>query len=214
MTYFEKYDLAYMDIMKNGTNQFTKLFEWGLGVERSKPVFLREPKVFITIVRNPYDRLVSQFYHINRRKMFKEYQHTLHYPIFREWVKESYENGYDGDDGHHYSQSHIIQYDKFPQLHYHIFKIEELVPSDLFFFLDDLTEERKSEINQKYKEFNEEQVKNKHHATGNIKQGIWQMFYDSETLQIANNYFKSDFEYFGYEMLNPSDFVESKRSIL
>ncbi len=213
MTYFSDYDLAFLDIMKNGSSRFISLFEYVLGKERDKPVFIREPQIFIVVVRNPYDRLVSQFYHNNKRELWNDYRYAIHYPFFRKWVKETYGNGYDGNDGHYYSQSYIIQYKKYPELPYHIFKIENLDPSDLFFFLGDLTDERKEDILKKYNELGWVKVVDKHYATNTIKQGIWQTFYDSETIRICNEYFADDFEVFGYEMLDPSEF-NFKRNII
>ena len=213
MTYFSHYDLVFLDIMKNGSGRFIRLFEYVLGMDRDKPVFIREPNIFITIVRNPYDRLVSQFYHANRKILWNEYRYAVHYPFFRKWVAETYENGYTDNDGHLFAQSHIIQYDKYPDLPYHIFKIEELEPYKLFFFLGDEAEKRKDEIQTKYDELGMEQIRIKHYASETIKQGIWQTFYDSKTIGICNEYFANDFKYFGYELLNPSEF-NFKRNLI
>ncbi len=213
MIYYSEWDLAFLDIMKNGSNLFVELFKYVIGREADKPFFIREPQLYVTVVRNPYDRLVSQFYHINRKELTKDYKYAIHYPFFRKWVKETYENGYDGADGHYYAQSHIIQYDKFPELSYIVFKMEELIPHQLFFFLD-LDDERKMDIDNKFSEIRLELSKSRHHAAGNIKQGIWQSFYDSETIKVCNQYFGKDFEAFGYDVIDPNKWEAPKRTIL
>lgn len=212
MIYYSEWDLVFLDIMKNGSNLFAELFKYVIGREADKPFFEREPQLYVTVVRNPYDRLISQFYHINKGILVKEYKKAIHYPFFREWVKETYENGYDGTDGHLFAQSHIIQYFKYP-LPYQIFKMEELIPHQLFFFLD-LDDERKIDIDNKFSEIRLELSKTKHHAAGNIKQGIWQSFYDSQTIKICNQYFAKDFEAFRYDMINPSEWETPKRTLL
>jgi hypothetical protein len=214
MTYFSDYELVFLDIMKNGSSRFISLFEYVLGKEKDNPVFVREPQLFITVVRNPYDRLVSQFYHINRSELYRNYRYTIHYPLFREWVKKTYENGYDGDDGHIYAQNHIIQYYKYPDLPYHIFKLEELKPYELFFFLGELSDERKADIDKKYKELGQLRIDDGHYTAGNMKQGIWEIFHNQETIKICNDYFAKDFEAFGYDMIDPLKWETPKRSML
>lgn len=204
MTYFNEYDLAFADIMKNGTNVFTTLFEYVLGKADVRPFFLREPKVYISVVRNPYDRLVSQFYHVNR-KIIWQLRYSVHFPFFRKWVQETYENKTDcnqQDDGHILPQNWIIQYYQYP-LPYHIFKLEELIPHELFFFLE-LDDERKQDIDLKFNEIKIEYDNNGHHANNTLKQGIWQSFYDSKTIEICNTFFLKDFEAFNYEIIEPS----------
>jgi hypothetical protein len=212
MIYYSEWDLVFLDIMKNGSNLFVELFKHVLGKEADKPYFIREPQLYISVVRNPYDRLVSQFYYVNRGTIVKEYKKAIHFPFFRKWVKETYENGYDGTDGHLFSQAHIIRYYEH-QLPYQLFKMEELIPHQLFFFLD-LDDEHKSDIDNKFSEIRLELDNTKHHANGNIKQGIWQTFYDSETIRICNEYFAKDFEAFGYDMIHPSEWETPKRSML
>lgn len=213
MTYYPKYDLVLLDIMKNGFNVLVSLFDFVLGDHSTNPYFLVEPTTFIVPARNPYDRLVSQFYHINRKPLWEEYRHTIHYSFFKSWVKETYERGYDGTDGHYFSQTHIIQYDKHPDLPYRIFKMEELIPHQLFWFVD-LSEEEKIEIDNRYLELQREMSKTKHHASGNVKQGIWEIFYDSKTIEICNNYFENDFKVFGYDMIQPSEWKTPKRLLV
>lgn len=213
MTYYSEWDLVLMDIMKNGSNVLVKLFDEVLGKHDDTTFFIIEPTTFIVPARNPYDRLVSQFYHINRKLLWEEYRHTIHYSFFKKWVKETYENGYDGMDGHFFSQTHIIQYDKHPDLPYTIFKLEELIPHQLFWFME-LSEEKKIEIDNRYLEIQKEMSKTKHHATGNVKQGIWEIFYDSNTIEICNDYFGDDFRIFGYDMIEPTKWESPKRTIL
>lgn len=213
MIYFSDCDVVLLDIMKNGSNLLTRLFSYVFEKEPDKPYFIREPQIFIVVSRNPYDRLVSQFYHINRKELTKDYQYAIHYPFFRKWVKETYENGYDGADGHYYAQSHIIQYDKFPDLPYTMFKMEKLIPHQLFWYIN-LSDERKADIDTKFSEITTELIRIKHHATDNLKQGKWETFYDSETIRICNQYFAKDFEAFGYDMIEPSEWEVPKRSVL
>ena len=56
--------------------------------------------------------------------------------------------------------------------------------------------------------------KTKHHASGNVKQGIWEIFYDSKTIEICNNYFENDFKSFGYDMIEPSEWKTPKRLLV
>lgn len=213
MIYYSEWDLAFLDIFKNGSNVFRELFRFVTGRDADKPFFIREPQIYMMVVRNPYDRLVSQFYHINKWEIIKNYRYTIHYPFFRDWVKETYSGeGYTGNDGHYFTQAHITQYYKYP-LTYKVFKMEELIPHQLFFFLD-LDEERKVEIDEKCVEIRKELDLTKHHAHSNLKQGVWQSFYDSETLQICNRYFANDFKAFNYTMLKPSEFVEARRGLI
>jgi hypothetical protein len=212
MTYYSEYDLAFLDIMKNGSNVFIKLFEYVIGRKADEPFFVREPQIYLTVVRNPYDRLVTQFYHANRKILGKEYSHSIHYPFFRKWVKDTYKNGYDGDDGHMFAQNHIIQYYEWP-LPYKVFKLEELVPHELFFFLE-LDDERKADIDAKFLEIKRDLDNSRHHASGNLKQGIWQVFYDAESIEVCNNYFAKDFEAFNYEIIDPNKWETPKRSMV
>jgi hypothetical protein len=100
MIYYSEWDLAFLDIMKNGSNLFVELFKSVIGREADRPFFVREPKIYISVVRNPYDRLISQFYYVNRQEIVTTYKKSIHFPFFRKWVKETFENGYDGTDGH------------------------------------------------------------------------------------------------------------------
>lgn len=204
MRYYSEWDLVFLDIMKNGSNMFVQLFEYVMEKPAEHPYFVRVPQIYMTVVRNPYDRLVSQFYHHNRKELNVHYKNAIHYPFFRDWVKKTYENGYDGDDGHYFSQSHIIRYYEYP-LPYHIFKLEDLKAHELFWFMD-LSEERKAEIDKKAFELRKELDLNAHHAYSNMKQGVWQTFHNSETIAICNDYFANDFKAFDYEMIIPSEF--------
>lgn len=213
MIYYSEWDLAFLDIMKNGSNLFVELFKFATGREADKPFFVREPQIYMMVVRNPYDRLVSQFYHINKSEIIRNYKYTIHYPFFRDWVKETYSgDGYTGTDGHLFAQTHITQYYKYP-LPYKVFKMEDLIPHQLFFFLD-LDETRKNEIDVRFSEIRNELDLSKHHAYNNIKQGVWSSFYDSETIDICNQYFANDFKAFEYQMIKPSEFVEMSRTLI
>lgn len=206
MIYYSDWDLCFLDILKNGSNLFAKLFNYVMEKPADPPYFIRVPQIYITVVRNPYDRVISQFYHVNRGKLKNDYGYVqyIHYPFFKEWVKETYDNGYDGDDGHYISQTHQIRYYEY-SLPYHIFKLETLEPHKLFWFMD-LSDERKIDIDKKALEIKLELDLNTHHAFSNFKQGIWQTFHDSETIKVCNEYFANDFKAFNYEIINPSDF--------
>jgi len=203
MRYYPDWDLVFLDIMKNGSNVFVSLFEYVMEKPSVPPYFERTPEIYMTVVRNPYDRLVSQFYHHNRREL-NIFKNSIHHPFFKEWVKKTYKNGYNGDDGHYFSQTHIIRYYEYP-LPYHIFKLETLVAHELFWFMN-LSDERKKDIDAKAFELRTKLDLNYHHAYSNVKQGVWQTFYDSETIEICNNYFANDFKAFEYEMIEPSQF--------
>ncbi len=96
---------------------------------------------------------------------------------------------------------------------YRVFKLEELVPHELFFFLE-LDDERKADIDVKFLEIRKELDKSRHHASGNLKQGIWQTFYDAESIEVCNDYFAKDFEAFNYEVIEPSKWETPKRSMV
>ena len=213
MMYFSEYDFVFLDIFKNGSNVFSRLFEYILGSKGDGPNFIREPNIYISVVRNPYDRVVSQFYHHNRGTILKQYRYTIHYPFFRKWIEEMYSGkGYTGDDGHLHSQSNIIQYYE-NSSRIKIFKMEEFKPHEIFFFLD-LTDEQKLDIDNKFSEIRLEMDLNKHHASTNMKQGIWQVYHTPQTIDICNNYFANDFKAFDYPMLDPKKWETPKRSVL
>lgn len=205
MIYYSDYDLAFVDILKNGSMGFRTLFTYVMDREPDKPFFIRQPKIYITAVRNPYDRLISQFYHANKGDIWKNWKWTVHHPYFRRWVRDTYKDGYKGIDGHFYSQTRLLQYYE-NDIAYKIFKMEELKNAhELFFFLP-LTKARKAEIDEKYLEILDELQKSTHHATNNIKQGVWQSYYDAKTIEICNKEFENDFKAFGYEMIDPAEF--------
>ena len=213
MMYFPEYDFVFLDIFKNGSNVFSRLFEYVLGSKGDGPNFIREPNIYISVVRNPYDRVVSQFYNHNRGTILKQYRYTIHYPFFRRWIEETYSGkGYTGDDGHLYSQSHIIQYYE-NSSRIKIFKMEEFKPHEIFFFLD-LTDEQKFDIDNKFSEIRAKLDLNGHHTTTNIKQGIWQVYHTSETIAVCNEFFTDDFKFFDYPMLDPTKWETPKRSVL
>ena len=213
MMYYPEYDFVFLDIMKNGSNLLAQLFKHVFGKEFEEPYFVREPEIYMTVVRNPYDRLISQFYHIHRQVINRNFKFTIHYPFFRKWVKEVYSGeGYTGTDGHLFSQTHIIQYYEYP-LPYKVFKLEELIPHQMFYFLD-LTDEQKADIDAKFSEIRLDLTANGHHAFGAMKQGVWEVFHDKETIELCNNYFAKDFEAFGYDMVDTSKWETPKKSVL
>ena len=204
MIYYSDYDFVCVDILKNGSTGLKKIFKFVLGREPDELFFIRKPQIHITVVRNPYKRLITQFYHINRIQLWKDFKHTVHHPFFKKWVKEIYGDGYNGNDGHLYNQTHFLQFYENP-IDYKIFKLEELAAHELFFFLY-LTEEYKIEIDNEYKKIIDELEKNTHHATNNLIQGVWQSYYDVETIEICNKYYANDFVAFNYEIIEPEEF--------
>jgi len=83
----------------------------------------------------------------------------------------------------------------------------------MFYFLD-LTDEQKADIDTKFSELRLDLAANGHHAFGTMKQGVWEVFHDEETIELCNNYFAKDFEAFGYDMITPSKWEAPKKSIL
>ena len=204
MMYYSDHDVLFLTVLKNGSNVFRNLFEFVIGRESDALYFKKQPNTYITVVRNPYDRLVTQFYHANRDELYKKYKFTIHHPFFKKWVKETFEGGYKGDDLHMHTQTELLRYYE-NKLPINIFKLEELIPHELFFFLD-LSEERKKEIDNEFPKIMVELEKEQHHLTNNIKQGVWQTYYDSKTIEICNKHFINDFVAFNYDIIEPEKF--------
>jgi hypothetical protein len=229
--YFKKYSLLYWKILKNGTNVFRDLLNDCLGetgydlpsftkINDTSFVIPNQPndKLIVVwnqfaIVRNPYDRLVSQFYQskfIQNRYGWNAYElhramyELKHYEMFQYWVKETYKDGGKGiTDNHFLSQTDLIEYKKNNTIK--LFKLEELEYHKLFWFMD-LTDEQKAEIDRKGDEWKKVHSSYGHHSKGYIRQGEWERYYDKNTIQICNEYFAKDFENFGYDMINSESF--------
>jgi hypothetical protein len=117
---------------------------------------------------------------------------------------EIFENEYEGEDIHMHTQTELLKYYE-NNLPISVFKLEELIPHELFFFLD-LSEERKKEIDNIFPKIMVELEQKKHHSTNNIKQGVWQTYYDSKTIEICNKHFINDFVAFNYDIIEPEGF--------
>jgi hypothetical protein len=117
---------------------------------------------------------------------------------FKEWVIETYKTGYTGDDGHILSQSecvHII-----PDKTFKIFKLEDLIIDDLFYFLPEIDSVN---LNDKYKEILESLNGSiDHHARQYRALDYFMDYYDDEVLEICNSYFRLDFKNFDYKKIN------------
>jgi hypothetical protein len=215
MIYYSEHNLLFFDILKNGSTGFRKLFELVLGKEDgflqyhqhdNSLFFITPPVLYATVVRNPYERLLTQFYHVNKKQLWTTFRYTVHYPFFRKWAKEFCSNEYKENDGHLYTQTQFLKFYENP-LEYKIFKIEKLFAHELFFFLD-LTAAQKAQIDNEYSKIIKELQGNLHHATNSIKQGTWQSYYDAETIEMCNKYYKCDFKAFDYEIIKPEEFEQ------
>lgn len=222
MFYWPKHNIVFHPILKNGSTALTELFKFVLGegeeIEFNLATKDTDPntsKLYITTLRNPYDRLVSQFYNVYKSHLtkpkyrLKSVEHLrdihTHFFYFRYWVKETYENGYNGEDPHLYSQWHTLDNGYQYGADYKIFKMENLIPHELFFFLK-LDDNQKKEIDDEYLKIMDHFEKNNHHATNNQKKHTWEVYHDSNTIRICNEYFADDFKKFEYQMINPSEF--------
>jgi len=89
--YFPEYDFVFLDIFKNGSNVFSRLFEYVLGSKGDGPNFIREPNIYISVVRNPYDRVVSRIRVKDIQAMMVIY---IHNPILYNITKIHHELKY------------------------------------------------------------------------------------------------------------------------
>ena len=110
MRYYPDWDLVFLDIMKNGSNVFVNLFEYVMEKPSVPPYFERTPEIYMTVVRNPYDRLISQWMHDTQIKNELFYSKLNQKKLFKEWVVSTYKNGYTGNDNHLLTQTDVIQY--------------------------------------------------------------------------------------------------------
>jgi hypothetical protein len=204
---YDDYGVVLYTIQKNGTNLFKRLFEYVLGNPSNTENEKIDYKHHILIVRNPYDRLISQWMHVTQIKSIywdKKEQNTLvrycrkQRKEFKNWVIETYKTGYTGDDNHILSQSeclHII-----PDKTFKIFKLEDLIVDDLFYFLPEIDSVN---LNDKYKEILESLNGSiDHHSRQYRALDYFMDYYDDEVLEICNSYFNIDFKNFGYEIVN------------
>lgn len=213
MMYYPKHNLSFFYIFKNGSQAFRELFTYVMEGERDTSDFVNKPEINITIVRNPYDRLVSQFYHANKGEIYRNWRLNslgyqklnLHYPLFKSWVRDTFNGGYKGSDEHMYSQPRLLKYFE-GGIEYKVFKLEELVSVNELFFFMELTKERQNEIDIKYSEILRGMEKINHHATNTVKQGVWQNYYDAKTIEICNKEFEGDFIAFNYKVYDPKEF--------
>ena len=204
---YDDYGVVFHPIQKNGTNLFKRLFEYVLGNPSNTENEKIDYKHHILIVRNPYDRLISQWMHVTQIKSIywdKKEQNTLilyreeQKKYFKEWVIETYKTGYTGDDNHILSQSECLH--MIPDKTFKIFKLEELVIDDLFYFLPEINFVN---LNDKYKEILESLNGSiDHHSRQYRAFDYFMDYYDDEVLEICNSYFKLDFNNFDYKEIN------------
>ena len=134
MVYYKKYSLIYWSILKNGTKVFrdllneiigdrgTDIFQFNKVTEKNFIIPAQPNDKLITainqfaVVRNPYDRLISQFYHsefIEARYGWNSYElnramyQLKHFDMFKYWVKNTYE-----DNGKTYYKKYKIVFGK------------------------------------------------------------------------------------------------------
>lgn len=203
---YDSYGVVFHPIQKNGTNLFKRLFDYFLGKPTNHQNLKINYKHHILIVRNPYDRLISQWMHdtqIKGKYWDKKKKNTLvryckeQKKEFKNWVIETYKMGYVGDTTHICSQSeslHII-----PNETWKIFKLEDLIIDDLFYFLKEIDS---THLHQKYEEIIESlEVEAGHHSRQYRALDYFMDYYDDEILEICNSYFDIDFKTFGYEIV-------------
>ena len=203
---YDDYGVVFYPIQKNGTNLFKKLFNYFLGKPTNDETLKINNKHHILIVRNPYDRLISQWMHVTqiRGKYWdKKKKNTLvryckeQRKEFKNWVIEMYKNGYDGNDNHILSQSECLHIT--PDETWKIFKLEDLIIDDLFYFYEGIDSKH---LHQKYEEFIESlEVEKEHHSRQYRALDYFMDYYDDEILEICNSYFDIDFKTFGYEIV-------------
>lgn len=204
---YDDYGVVFYTIQKNGTNLFKRLFEYVLGNPSNTENEKIDYKHHILIVRNPYDRLISQWMHVTQIKSIywdKKEQNTLilyreeQKKYFKEWVIETYKTGYTGDDNHILSQSECLHIT--PDETWKIFKLEDLIIDDLFYFYEGIDSKH---LHQKYEEFIESlEVEKEHHYRQYRALDYFMDYYDDEILEICNSYFDIDFKNFGYKIVN------------
>lgn len=216
--YYKKYKLLYWKILKNGTAVFTDLLNEVLGegvqFENIAPIddttILVSGNEFVnvrnqfTIVRNPYDRLVSQFYHSEflgklGKNDFKNMSDSImHFEAFHKWVKDTYGGDGSVDNQHFLTQTKLMHYRDNKIMKF--FKLEELKYHQLFWFMK-LSDEEKWEIDRKGEKWKQFHTSYGHHSKGFIRKGELMDYYNDDTIKICNEYFLVDFQNFGYQMI-------------
>ena len=196
---YDDYGVVFYPIQKNGTNLFKRLFDYVLGNRTNEETKNIEYVHHIIIVRNPYDRLISQWMHDTQIKNELFYSKLNQKKLFKEWVVSTYKNGYTGNDNHLLTQTDVIQY--IPNEKYKIFKLGEFVIEDLFYFLDNIDFENLHNEYDKILEYLNNETE--HHSSKFRMSNDFKDYYDTELLEICNSSFRIDFQNFGYEMITP-----------
>jgi hypothetical protein len=143
--------------------------------EISNEIDLKEYKLF-TIVRNPFDRIVSEFCHFKNSKLSKEYHHLNFTDFVNVCLKLDSEKRKYVFDGHLETQSDYIR-GEFP---IKIFKYEDL--QECFDWLREITGED-------LKFGHEKKSDRKHHSE----------YYETEdVIRTVEDFYRVDLDYFDY----------------
>jgi len=137
---------------------------------------LNEDLRIITIVRNPYDRIISDLFYFDLIKETSTSDDV--YKIIKKYI---YEKCHD---------NHNI-----PQYEFLIDKNNTIIPNITIFKTETLTEDFK---NYGFKDFDLRFHKNKQ----NINKEKYSNYLNNDSIKLINEFYKKDFELFNYEMKN------------
>ena len=139
-------------------------------------VDLNKDLKIITIVRNPYDRIISDLFFLNLIE-----ENTTSDSVYKIIKKYIYNDCHD---------NHNI-----PQYEFLIDENEKIIPKLIIFKTESLTEDL-----QKYgfADFDLNFHKNKL----NIKKEKYNNYLNDDSIKLVNKFYKKDFELFNYEMIN------------
>jgi hypothetical protein len=137
-------------------------------------VDFNEDLKIITIVRNPYDRIISDLFYFDLIK-----ENTSSDDVYKVITKYIYEDSHD---------NHNI-----PQYEFLIDKNNKIIPNITIFKTETLTEDLKK---YGFNDFNFIFHKNKQ----NIKKENYNTYLNNASIKLVNEFYKKDFEFFNYEM--------------
>jgi hypothetical protein len=137
-------------------------------------VDFNEDLKIITIVRNPYDRIISDLFYFDLIK-----ENTTSDEVYEVLKKYIYEDCHD---------NHNI-----PQYEFLINKKNEIIPNVTIFKTETLTEDLKK---YGFTDFNLIFHKNKQ----NIKKENYNTYLNNDSINLINEFYKKDFDFFNYEI--------------